>query len=77
LLPLLPMLMGNQKHFVKCLMQRPWKLQIFALDASDVLRYLIGRGIERKAIFLNSRNRKDFIARLARLAFDCALVVYA
>ena len=37
----------------------------------------MGRGIEKKEIFFNSLDRNDFTARLARLAQDGALAVYA
>jgi putative transposase len=47
------------------------------LDAPGVLHHVIGRGIERKEIFFNSLDRNDFIVRLARLAQDGALAVYA
>ncbi|MFH1952840.1 MAG: transposase, partial [Pseudomonadota bacterium] len=47
------------------------------LDAPGVLHHVIGRGIERKDVFLNSVDRNDFIARLAKLAQDGAMAVYA
>jgi len=47
------------------------------LDAPGVLHHVMGRGIERKEIFLNSLDRNDFIARLAKLAQDGAWDVYA
>ena len=47
------------------------------LDAPGVLHHVIGRGIERKEIFLNRLDRNDFISRLGRLAQDGAWVVYA
>ena len=47
------------------------------LDAPGVLQHVIGRGIERKEIFLNRLDRNDFISRLGRLAQDGAWVVYA
>jgi putative transposase len=47
------------------------------LDAPGVLHHVIGRGIERKEIFLNRLDRNDFISRLARLAQDGAWAVYA
>jgi hypothetical protein len=47
------------------------------LDAPGVLHHVMGRGIERKEIFLSSLDRNDFIARLAKLAQDGAWAVYA
>ena len=47
------------------------------LDAPGVLHHVIGRGIERKKIFLNNRDRNDFIARLAQLAEDDSMDIYA
>ena len=40
------------------------------LDAPGVLHHVIGRGIERRKIFLNNRDRNDFVARLGELAED-------
>jgi putative transposase len=37
----------------------------------------MGRGIERRKIFLNDRDRNGFIDRLAALCFAQALEVYA
>jgi REP element-mobilizing transposase RayT len=47
------------------------------LDAPGVLHHVMGRGIERKKIFWNNNDRKDFLDRLAALAFDGAMDVYA
>jgi len=47
------------------------------LDAPGVLHHVMGRGIERKEIFLNSVDRNDFIARLAKPAQDGAWDIYA
>ncbi len=47
------------------------------LDAPGVLHYVIGRGIERRKIFLKRFDRNDFIARLAQLAEDGSMAVYA
>ena len=47
------------------------------LDAPGVLHHVIGRGIERKEIFLNNRDRNDFIARLAQLTEDDSMDIYA
>ncbi|PXF54113.1 MAG: hypothetical protein C4B58_16185 [Deltaproteobacteria bacterium] len=35
------------------------------LDAPGVLHHVMGRGIERKNIFWNDKDRSDFIDRLA------------
>ena len=37
------------------------------LDAPWVLHHVMGRGIERKKIFWNNKDRRDFIERLAAL----------
>ena len=47
------------------------------LDAPGVLHHVIGRGIEKRKIFLNRLDRNDFIARLAQLAKDGSMAVYA
>ena len=47
------------------------------LDAPGVLHHVIGRGIERKKIFLNNRDRNDFVARLGELAEDDSMDIYA
>ena len=47
------------------------------LDAPGVLHHVMGRGIEGRKIFLTGRDRNDFIARLAQLAQDDAMVIYA
>jgi len=47
------------------------------LDAPGVLHHVIGRGIEGKKIFINNRDRNDFIDRLCLLAQEGALDVYA
>ena len=47
------------------------------LDAPGVLHHVMGRGIERKKIFWNNDDRKDFLDRLAALAFDGAMDIYA
>jgi len=38
------------------------------LDAPGILHHVMGRGIERKKIFINDTDRNDFIDRLAALA---------
>ena len=47
------------------------------LDAPGVLHHVMGRGIEKKDIFINSKDRNDFINRLAQLAEEGAIEVYA
>jgi len=47
------------------------------LDASGVLHHVIGRGIERRKVFLDDADRTDFLDRLAALAHGGALDVYA
>lgn len=47
------------------------------IDASGVLHHVIGRGIERRRIFLDDADRSDFLARLASLAHRGAMDVYA
>jgi len=37
------------------------------LDAPGVLQYVMGRDIERRKIFINKKDRNDFISRLAEL----------
>src|SRR5437016_5729106 len=47
------------------------------LDAPGVLHHVIGRGIERRTIFRDDRDRADFLARLSTLAVDTATPLYA
>ena len=47
------------------------------LDAPGILHHVMGRGIERKKIFINDMDRNDFIDRLAALAGEGAMDVYA
>ena len=47
------------------------------LDAPGVLHHVLGRGIERRKIFLSDIDRSDFIGRLSALAQDGALEIYA
>ncbi len=42
-----------------------------------MLHHLIGRGIERKKVFWNNDDRKDFLKRLAALSFDGTMDIYA
>ena len=47
------------------------------LDAPGVLHHVMGRGIEKKAIFINNNDREDFISRLAALAESGSMEIYA
>ncbi len=47
------------------------------LDAPDTLHHVMVRGIERTTIFRDDRDRADFVARLARVAEQGALTIYA
>jgi len=47
------------------------------LDAPGVLHHVMARGIERRRIFFDYRDRDDFLRRLSELATSTALVVYA
>jgi putative transposase len=47
------------------------------LDAPVVLHHVMGRGIEGRNIFLTNKDQNDFIARLAQLAQDDTMAVYA
>ncbi len=47
------------------------------LDAPGILHHVMGRGIERKQIFINDTDRSDFLDRLAALAEEGAMDVYA
>ncbi len=47
------------------------------LDAPDALHHVMVRGLERRVIFRDDRDRADFVARLAALAEAGAWTVYA
>ena len=47
------------------------------LDAPGVLHHIIGRGIEKRPIFLTDGDRNDFISGLERLVKEGCLYVYA
>ena len=47
------------------------------LDAPGVLHHVMGRGIERRKIFLSDTDRSDFIDRLSALVQDGAIEIYA
>ena len=46
------------------------------LDAPGVLHHVMGRGIERKKIFRNNKDRRDFIEGLAALVEKGAMDIY-
>jgi len=45
-------------------------------QAPGILHHVMGRGIERKKIFIDKRHRQDFITRLAALAEDKSMDIY-
>jgi len=47
------------------------------LDAPGVLHHGMGRSLERTEIFLSGTDRNDFISRLAELAEDQSMAIYA
>jgi len=47
------------------------------LDAPGVLHHVMGRGIEKRNIFINDADRHDFIERLSGLGDDGAWDIYA
>ena len=47
------------------------------LDAPGILHHVMGRGIEKRNIFWDNRDRTDFIERLAELGGEKAMDVYA
>jgi putative transposase len=47
------------------------------LDAPGILHHVMGRGIEKRKIFIDDRDRLDFIRRLGELAKSEAMEVYA
>lgn len=47
------------------------------LDAPGVLHHVMGRGIEKNPIFLNNKDRNDFINRLSMLVEEGAIEIYA
>ena len=47
------------------------------LDAPGVLHHVMGRGIERKEIFIDNKDREDFITRLAAMGDDDSMDIYA
>lgn len=47
------------------------------IDAPGALHHVIGRGIGRRSIFDNDRNRDDFLRRLDRIITDTGTACYA
>jgi len=47
------------------------------LDAPGVLHHVMIRGIERRKVFLNDKDREDFIERLAKLLPETKTASYA
>ncbi len=52
------------------------------LDAPGILHHVMGRGIERKQIFINDTDRSDFLDRLAgclsrRRRYGCLFLGYS
>jgi REP element-mobilizing transposase RayT len=47
------------------------------LDAPGVLHHVLGRGIEKRKIFLNDEDRVDFINRLGELVKEGSMDIYA
>jgi len=47
------------------------------LDAPGVLHHVMGRGIEKRKIFLSEEDRNDFIDRLSALVQKGAIEIYA
>jgi len=47
------------------------------LDAPGVLHHIMIRGIERRKIFVNDRDRKDFLERLSKLLPQSETACYA
>jgi len=47
------------------------------LDAPETLHHVMVRGLERRVIFRDDRDRDDFVTRFAALAEGGALMVYA
>jgi REP-associated tyrosine transposase len=47
------------------------------LDAPGVIHHVMIRGIERRKIFLNDKDREDFIERLSKLCPEMGIVCYA
>jgi putative transposase len=61
-------------HFVWHFTEMP---RLARLDAPGILHHIMGRGIERSNIFINNKDRNDFISRLSLLVVEGAFEVYA
>ena len=46
------------------------------LDAPGILHHVMGRGIEKRNIFWDNRDRTDFIERLAELGYPLHITEY-
>ncbi len=51
--------------------------RLAGLDARGVLHHIIIRGIERKKIFSDTADQKNFVGRLARLVPETQSFCYA
>ena len=51
--------------------------QISRIRCPGFLHHVMGRGIEKNNIFLNNKDRNDFIHRLSELVEESALDIYA
>ena len=51
--------------------------RLTGLDARGVLHHIIIRGIERKKIFSDTSDQKNFVGRLARLVPETQTFCYA
>ncbi|HDH87807.1 MAG TPA: hypothetical protein ENF36_07185 [Desulfobacteraceae bacterium] len=47
------------------------------IDAPGMLHHIIVRGIERRVIFRDNRDREDFLARLGQLLLETSTSCYA
>lgn len=47
------------------------------MDAPGVLHHVMARGIEQRPIFIDDRDRDEFVRRLSDLALEGKLIVYA
>ena len=47
------------------------------LDAPGTLHHVIIRGIERKKIISDDRDRKDFVSRMGTIAMETETLIYA
>jgi len=49
---------------------RHYNMDLASRWRACVLHHVMGRGIERKRLFIDKRDRQDFDTRLAALAFE-------